>query len=100
MKAKNLKYIAYLFVISSFGLFYIAYLNESFILFLFGVGLIVFSILAIIFFMTIEMYQNDKKIDYEAAKKQNLSIVTCKQCNKENILEDQYCVYCGGKLEE
>jgi len=40
----------------------------------------------------------DKELNIEALKKAGLTIVTCNNCLKDNVLEDQYCVHCGERL--
>ncbi|MCF7927336.1 MAG: zinc ribbon domain-containing protein [Candidatus Izimaplasma sp.] len=46
----------------------------------------------------IALYKQDKELDIEALKKQGLTIVRCSNCHKKNVLEDQYCIFCGTPL--
>ena len=82
------------------GVFFLSYLFDNINLFFVSVFLLVISVFLFIALNSIAMFQNDKVIDYEMVKKQNLTVVLCLNCQKENILEDQYCIYCGEKLEE
>lgn len=97
---KQIKIIAYIIATSSFGFFVLFYTQESIWYLLLGAVVLVGSIFAIISTMVYELYQKDKTIDYEAVKKNKLTLVTCGECGKENVLEDQYCIHCGEKLED
>lgn len=65
-----------------------------------GAIFLLVSILVNVTLSTINMYKEDKMLDIEALKKSGLTIVVCSQCKKENVLEDQYCIYCGEELKE
>ena len=97
---KYLKFVGYGIVLLSLILFTLSFYNQSMLLFLLSIGVIVIGILTVIISMSLELFQKDKEIDYNAIKAQNLTLTTCNYCGKENILEDQYCRSCGEKLEE
>lgn len=65
-----------------------------------GVIIIVVSGFTIMVLQSINLFINDKKLDIESLRKQGLTIVTCPYCEKENVLEDKYCIYCGEELGE
>lgn len=99
MNSKTLKILGYCLGLISMFLFVISYLNTSLLLFFAGAFTLVISILSIIIIMTFDLFQKDKKIDYEAVKKNNLTLIDCQYCGKVNILEDKYCTKCGEKLK-
>ncbi len=76
-----------------------SYFLQSLIVFFFGVALLLISIFTIIIMMVVELYQKEKILDYELIKKSNFTIVVCDNCHKENVLQDQYCVKCGERLQ-
>ena len=100
MNLNKYKIIGYFLIAFSIGVFFLSYLFDNINLFFVSVFLLVISVFLFIALNSIAMFQNDKVIDYEMVKKQNLTVVLCLNCQKENILEDQYCIYCGEKLEE
>ena len=70
----------------------------SFILLLFGSILIFVGILVIVLMMSLNLFVKDKQLEINKLKEMGLTIVVCKECLKENVLEDQYCIYCGESL--
>lgn len=100
MNTKYFKYIGFVIGFLSIVILALSYFIESVGAFFIGIFVLVLSILFIIFVMTVELYQKDKLIDYDLVKKTGLRIVKCANCEKENVLEDQYCRYCGQKLKE
>jgi hypothetical protein len=81
-------------------LFALSFFLEQVFLFLLGIPVLLLGIFIIIFAMVFELYQKDKKIDYELVKKHGLTLVSCKECQKENVLEDVYCIHCGERLDD
>lgn len=65
-----------------------------------GVIIVVVSGFAIMVLQSINLFINDKKLDIEALRKKGLTIVPCPYCEKDNVLEDKYCIYCGEELGE
>ena len=82
------------------GLFALSFILDNIIFFLVGIPVLLIGIFLIIFAMVADLYQKDKLIDYELVKKHGLTLVQCKSCEKENVLEDIYCIHCGERLEE
>lgn len=68
------------------------------LLMILSIIILVVSILFMFIMLTIDMFSKDKQLDIEALKKQGLTIITCNNCNRDNVLEDQYCIYCGEEL--
>jgi predicted RNA-binding Zn-ribbon protein involved in translation (DUF1610 family) len=99
MGVKSYRILGIVLGLSSLLLFVLTYLYSNLLYFIIGILVLVGSIFLIVFSMVVDLYQKDKNIDYEIVKKMNLTIVTCKVCGKENILEDQYCRYCNEQLE-
>lgn len=58
------------------------------------------SILFLMIYQVFELFKRDKILDLEQLKQQGLTIVECVNCHKMNVLEDQYCIFCGEKLKE
>jgi hypothetical protein len=58
----------------------------------------VVSILGVIIQQSMMLFIRDKELDIEELQKSGLTIVNCKVCKKANVLEDQYCIYCGEQL--
>jgi uncharacterized membrane protein HdeD (DUF308 family) len=65
-----------------------------------GVGVILFGVFFIMGVQSIFMFIEDKKLDIDQLRKQGYTIVKCSNCERENVLEDQYCIYCNEKLED
>lgn len=63
-----------------------------------GVFIILVSILYIVFIMSFDVFRKDKVLDLESLKNHGFSVISCTSCNKNNIKEDKYCIYCGEKL--
>ena len=81
-------------------LFGLSFFLENMLLFFLGIPVLIIAIFVIIASMVFDLFQKDKMIDYELVKKSGLTLVHCPQCDKENIKEDIYCVFCGERLEE
>ena len=63
-------------------------------------SLIMVSLFLTVMTMSLGMFKKDKMLDIEALTKQGLTVITCKECNKTNVLEDIFCIFCGEKLGE
>jgi len=79
--------------------FLIFYYGESLFFLFVGIFVMVAGIVTIGILQTIDLVKHDKLIDYETVEKYHLHLVDCPACKKENILEDQYCRYCGEQLK-
>lgn len=75
-----------------------SYYLESLILFFIGVLFILVGILSYILTKAFNIFIADRELNIEALKKAGLTIVKCDNCLKDNVLEDQYCIYCGERL--
>ena len=84
------------------GLFLISlsfyYANE--IMLIGAILFLVVNILMMFILLSLDMFRRDKIINKAAMIEQGLHFVPCNECGKENVLEDQYCIFCGGKLHE
>ena len=69
-------------------------------LLLFGISALVVSIFLFALLVVIDLFRRDKNLDLEQLESMGLTIVECKNCQKKNVLEDQYCIYWGEKLDE
>lgn len=94
------KYIGILFGAAGLTLFVLSFMYENVVFFFMGIPLLLLGIFLLIFMMVYDLYEKDKKIDYELVKKHGFHLVKCSSCGKENVLEDQYCVYCGERLDQ
>ena len=75
-----------------------SYFISSVLLFIMGSICVVIGVLFIVSMMSFNLFYEDKNLDFEKLKQMGLTIVKCKECLKDNVLEDQYCIYCGEKL--
>lgn len=71
----------------------------SFVLVIISVVLLLISVFFIMIIKSVLLFQQDKVLDIEKLKEMGLTIIPCPNCNKENVKEDIYCIYCGEKLE-
>lgn len=99
-KDNLIKYSGYLLGLAGILMLAGSYFISSMLLFFTGVFILLVSILFTIFLMTIDLYKKDKELNIEALEKAGLNIVACSNCQKDNVLEDQYCVHCGEELKE
>ena len=98
---KNYKYIILSgYIISFLGVLVmvLSYFRESLGLFFLGCLLVIIGLIAIITLMSLNLFVKDKVLEIEKLRQMGLTIVVCKKCFKENVLEDQYCIYCGESL--
>ena len=77
-----------------------SYLLSSFFFFFLGTILMIFGAITIILIQALLLFKKDKELNIEQLKEAGLTIVTCPNCLKNNVLEDKYCIYCGEKLEQ
>lgn len=82
------------------ALFIISYQTESMFMLVIGALMLVLSILLTIFIMTMNLYKKDQEFNPLELSKQGLTLVLCKDCSTENVLEDKFCRKCGEELEE
>ena len=94
------KWIGAFIILSGLALFTVSFLYEQVILFFLGIPVILLGVFVLVFVMVYDLYQKDKKIDYEIVKKFGYTLVQCPVCGKENVLEDIYCVHCGERLDQ
>lgn len=74
--------------------------TESIILLVFGIIILLVSIISMMFFTTLDLFRRDKILDIEKLKNDGYTIVKCKNCDKDNVKEDKYCIFCGEKLDD
>ena len=65
---------------------------------LLGILVVLLSVLSYILIKALNLFIMDRELNIEALQKAGLTIIKCDNCLKENVLEDQYCVYCGERL--
>jgi len=94
----NFKIVTYILgLISLVSIAFGYYYGSNTVLFS-GVFLVVFTVFFHVFQASYEMFRKDKEIDYDMVSKLNLTLTTCSNCEKENVLEDKYCKFCGEEL--
>lgn len=76
----------------------VSYYKGSLFLLLIGIVCILIGVLAFILSKALKLFIMDRELNIEALKKAGLTIIKCDSCMKDNVLEDQYCVYCGERL--
>ena len=96
---KLLKISMYISGLITLAILAIAVLLASDFMVMLFILMLIITIFVGIAWMIVDLYYMDKELDYEQLRKSKLTVVPCTSCLKENVLEDQYCVYCGEKLE-
>jgi hypothetical protein len=97
--SKNLKIIIPLaLLIISIALLLYGFIIMSIFLQLISLFLIVVNTVFLIIIKSFEVFLMDKNLNEEDIIKANLSITKCSNCQKTNVLEDKYCIYCGEEL--
>lgn len=84
------------------GGFYLSFLSvsrASMAIFFMGIALILGGVFYLMIVSVIELFRKDKEINIAHFRKEGFDIVRCKECNRENLLVDKYCIYCGEELE-
>jgi hypothetical protein len=76
----------------------ILYIQSIFVL-ISGIIVLMVSIVFMMITSTVDLFKRDKNIDINELKKQGFTVVSCVKCNKNNVLEDKYCIFCGEMLE-
>lgn len=100
MTDSKTRIITFSFIAASGMLFYVFYVTDM-IGFLFAsIAMVLLGIITTIAVQTIALYRQDKILDLAALQACGMTIVTCSECGKSNVLEDQYCIYCQAKLDE
>ncbi len=84
----------------SITLMIVGFFYMSTMMLIIGVIILLVSIFYMILTMSMQIFVKDKEIDIESLKKQGLTIVKCLKCNRNNVLEDKFCIFCGEKLGE
>lgn len=69
-------------------------------LFFMALGLFIMGLVLSMTMSVLKPFIMDKVLDIEALEKQGLTIVNCPHCNKKNVLEDIYCIYCHSPLSD
>ena len=98
---KNFKLVLIMgYAISFLGILItvLSYFRESIGLFFLGGSLVILGFLSVIALMALNLFFKDKELEIEKLRQMGLTIVVCQKCFKENVLEDQYCIYCGESL--
>ncbi len=99
MKRRVPLLLVFLVLIVSTLAFLLFYYEESLFFLFVGIFVLIAGIVTIGILQTLDLMKQDKLIDYEMVEKLKLHLVECPACHKENILEDQYCRYCGEQLK-
>lgn len=85
-------------IVVSVLLISVSFFISSIFLMISSIILLLVSILYLFFMMSYNLFKSDKELDIELLRKQGFTIVKCNNCTNNNVLEDQYCVFCGEKL--
>lgn len=96
----QLKYLPSYFMLGiGFWAIYESFFRESMTIFITGILVILAGVFYLMFLSVVELFKKDKEINISRFRQEGYQIVTCKECEKENLLVDQYCIHCGEKLE-
>jgi len=90
---------AYLVLIGGFYAIYQSFFSVSLSLFFTGIISILAGIAYLIIVSVIELFKKDKELNLSHFRSEGFQIVSCNNCEQENLLVDQYCIHCGEKLE-
>jgi len=93
-------YLSALMIVLSVFLIGLSFYILNIFILIASIIILLVSIISVVAASTIDMFKRDKELDIEKLKENGLHIVTCKNCDRLNVLEDQYCIFCGEKLEE
>lgn len=77
-----------------------SYKQEDLARLIIGSTLLMVSIFVVILLASLSIFTEDKKLDIPLLIKQGFKIVECPKCNKENVLVDKYCIFCGEPLAD
>lgn len=94
-----LNYLGYVIGLLGIVLFGLSYYFENMLILMIGVSVLLIGIFYTIAMQVMALFKKDKSIDLLEVERLGLSITTCKHCGNVNVLEDQYCIHCGEKLE-
>ena len=96
----SLRIIVSILLLSIITPFIIFYIYDN-VLFLFiSIISIVVSVLFVTFYYIFAIFKNDKIINSKSIEEAGLHEMVCLNCNKINVKEDQYCIFCGERLGE
>ncbi len=97
---KALTVSGYIVVSIGIMMLILSYFAASMIIFFVGSVITLLGIISVVSLMTLKIFLKDKELEIEKLKAMGLTIVTCEKCGKQNVLEDQYCIYCGEELTD
>lgn len=98
MNFKLFKNISIFFILICIFLIFISYLYKLPLLLIFSIVSVVVSVIVTLLLSSFTVFAQDKKLDLDELKKQGFTIVECTNCEKSNVKEDIYCIFCGEKL--
>ncbi len=91
-------FMGYFISIAGIAMAILSFPTSSLGLFLLGGALLIFGFSSVMLVMALNLFLKDKQLEIEKLREMGLTIVVCQNCLKENVLEDQYCIYCGESL--
>ena len=98
---KNYKlflFIGYFIIFTGVGMIVLSFPTSELGFFLLGGMFVIFGFSSVVLLMAVNLFFKDKELEIEKLREMGLNIVVCQNCLKENVLEDQYCIYCGESL--
>lgn len=98
MSRRSMRIFGSIAIVISFLIIILSVLQESSIVLFVGIILTVVSVFLAILLPSLAIFREDRLLDKEKLIEQGLHIVKCPECNKENVFEDKYCVFCGEDL--
>lgn len=98
MLGRSKIYLLLIFIIISIILIASGVILSKPVLLIMGIITVVVSTFIIILLSSISIFLKDKDLDFDKLIKEGFTVVRCKNCDKKNILEDKYCIFCGEDL--
>lgn len=72
--------------------------QKSIVILFIGIFMTVVSVISAILLPSLNIFKEDRLLNEEKIIAQGLHVVKCTSCDKKNVLEDKYCVFCGEDL--
>jgi len=98
MKARKTRITGIFAIIASCLIIVVSMISQVLTLLFIGIFLLVVSMFLAILLPSLYVFRQDRTLDKDTLQKKGLHIVICCECNRENVYEDKFCVYCGEEL--
>lgn len=100
MNIRKGRIIGLILILVSVLIIILSMYQKSIIILFVGIFTLVVSVFLSILLPYLYVFKEDRILNEEKIIEQGLHIVLCKSCERKNVLEDKYCIYCGEDLAE